>query len=448
MHTRGGLLIGASTSAYQIEGAVTEDGRGLSIWDTFCRLPGAIRNGDTGDVATDHYHRLDEDLDLLAWLGVDAYRFSVAWPRVLPSGQGRVNPPGLDFYDRLVDGLLERDIAPFATLYHWDLPQTLQDQGGWTNRDIAGRFADYAAVVGESLGDRVRWWGTINEPWVAAYIGHHSGVHAPGISDDSAAVAAAHHLLLAHGLASDALSGVTDGDVGIVLNSSPVRPASEDPDDHAAARLVDGVLTRWWLDALTGSGYPVDVLEAFERVADLSVIRDGDLDVIADRLDFLGLNYYSPSTVAASGPGNRPVGPGLDGIVNRPAPGEVTDRGWAVDHTGLDELLRRVAAEHPDLPLMITENGAAFSDPDAVDGVVEDPRRVAYLRDHIRTAREAVDAGIDLRAYFVWSLLDNFEWAEGYDCRFGIVHVDYTTLARTPKRSAHWLREQLIGRAG
>lgn len=437
------LEIGTSTSAYQIEGAVTEDGRGPSIWDTFCRVPGAVRNGDSGDVATDHYHRVEEDLDLLAWLGVDAYRFSIAWPRVLPSGAPPVNQQGLDFYRRLVHGLRERGIDAFATLYHWDLPQALQDQGGWTNRDTAGRFADYAAIVGEALGDHVRWWGTINEPWVVAHVGHHSGRHAPGVQDDTAAVRAAHHLLLAHGLAAEALRSRVSGDIGIVLNSSPVRPASDEPDDRAAAHLVDGVLTRWWLDALTGTGYPDDVLAAFARVADLSAIHDGDLDTIARPLAFLGLNYYSPKTVAASGIGSRPVGPGLDGLVERPPRGEPTTMGWEVDPTGLAELLRRISGAHPDLPLLITENGAAYDDPEPRDGAVDDPARVDYLRDHLRTALEAVDDGVDLRGYFVWSLLDNFEWADGYAQRFGIVHVDYDTLERTPKRSAHWLRDRL-----
>lgn len=396
----------------------------------------------------DQSHGVSTSAYQIAWLGVDAYRFSIAWPRILPEGKGPVNSRGLDFYRRLVDGLQDRGIAAFATLYHWDLPQALQDQGGWTTRDTASRFADYAAVVGDALGERVRWWGTINEPWVAAHVGHHSGLHAPGLRDDTAAVSAAHHLLLAHGLAAEALASVASGDVGIVLNSSPVRSASDSPDDQAAARLTDGVLTRWWLDAITGSGYPADVLEAFSRVADVSVARDGDLDVIAAPLAFLGLNYYSPMTVAASGPGKRPIGPALDGIVQRPPQGEATALGWQVDPTGLAELLRRVSTEHPALPLLITENGAAYDDVEPIAGVVEDPRRVTYLQEHLRVVLELADEGVDVRGYFIWSLLDNFEWADGYAPRFGVVHVDFTTLARTPKRSAHWLRQAVPAHRG
>jgi beta-glucosidase len=441
-----GLQVGVATSAYQIEGAVTADGRGPSIWDVFCREPGAIADGSTGDDACEHYHRLEDDLDLLAWLGVDAYRFSIAWPRVHPEGRGRTNAAGLGFYDRLVDGLLERGIAPMATLYHWDLPAALQDAGGWASRDTAGRFADYAEVTARVLGDRVASWATLNEPWCAAHLGHQVGVHAPGVRDDAVAVAAAHHLLLAHGLGVEALRGTAAREVGIVINPAPVWPASEAESDLAAAHLVDGVLNRWWLDALIHGRYPSDVLEAFGAVADLSVIREGDLALIGASIDWLGVNFYRPERVAARGDGAPAIGPALDGIVAAPIDADHTQLGWPIHPPSMTDVLRRITDDYGPLPLWITENGAAYDDAPDADGAVRDDRRVDYLDAHLSAALDARDAGVDLRGYLVWSLLDNFEWAEGYVPRFGIVHVDYGTQRRTPKTSAHWLRDLLAAR--
>ncbi|HEX6255511.1 MAG TPA: GH1 family beta-glucosidase [Euzebyales bacterium] len=440
------LQVGVATSAYQIEGAVAADGRGPSIWDVFCRQPGAIADGSTGDDACEHYDRLEDDLDLLAWLDVDAYRFSIAWPRVHPDGRGRTNAAGLGFYDRLVDGLLERGIAPMATLYHWDLPAALQDAGGWAVRDTAGRFADYAEATARVLGDRVASWATLNEPWCAAHLGHQAGVHAPGVRDDAIAVAAAHHLLLAHGLGVEALRGAQAREVGIVINPAPVWPASDEADDQDAARLFDGVLNRWWLDAVVQGRYPSDVLEAFAAVADLSVIREGDPTIIGAPLDWLGVNFYRPERVAAGGEGTPAIGPALAGIVHPPIDAERTQLDWPIHPPSMTDVLRRIADDYGPLPLWITENGAAFDDAPDTDGAVRDDRRVDYLDAHLSAALDARDAGVDLRGYLVWSLLDNFEWAEGYVPRFGIVHVDYDTQRRTPKTSAHWLRDLLAAR--
>jgi beta-glucosidase len=435
-----GFLLGTATSSYQIEGGVAEDGRGPSIWDTFSHEDGRVRGGDTGDVACDHYHRLEDDLDLLAWLGVDAYRFSVAWPRVQPDGR-RVEPRGLGFYDRLVDGLLERGVEPFVTLYHWDLPQALEDAGGWSDRDTAGRFTDYAAVVADALGDRVRWWATLNEPWCSAFLGYASGVHAPGVRDDARAVAAVHHLLLAHGRAVPALRSVgADARVGIVLNPAPIRPLEDTEADRAAARLADGLRNRVWLDPLVHGRYPDDVLSAWAGNPGLGAVQEGDLVEISAPLDLVGVNYYHPVVVTTSADGAEPVGVGLSGMRDRHVEGIRTTMGWGVDPSGLTELLLRLAADYPDLPLMVTENGAAFPDETDEHGHVEDEDRVGFLRDHLRATLDARERGADVRGYFVWSMLDNFEWAEGYAQRFGIVRVDPEDLRRIPKRSAEWLR--------
>ncbi|TDC38916.1 GH1 family beta-glucosidase [Micromonospora sp. KC213] len=446
---------GAATAAYQIEGAAHDDGRGPSIWDTFSRTPGKVFAGHTGDVACDHYHRYADDVALMAELGLRAYRFSVSWPRIRPDGTGPVNPRGLDFYDRLTDALLERGIDPIVTLYHWDLPQALQDRGGWTNRDTAAHLADYAVAVYTRLGDRIRTWTTLNEPWCSAYLGYGSGLHAPGERDAGAAFAAVHHLLLGHGLAARALRSAGAEIVGITLNPADAQPA--DPTsaaDAAAVRLVDGLHNRIFLDPLTGAGYPQDVLEHLSRLVEPTFLRDGDEKIIAAPIDLLGLNYYAPTYVAG-----RPDGaggsayPGTEGAVEFLAPtGPTTEMGWMIEPAGLTRLLERISRDYPGLPLMITENGGAFpdktgaEDPDGGERVL-DHDRIAYLDGHLRAAHEAIARGVDLRGYLVWSLLDNFEWAEGYQKRFGIVHVDYLTQRRTPKSSARWYQE-VISRNG
>ncbi|MFG1899025.1 GH1 family beta-glucosidase [Micromonospora carbonacea] len=443
---------GAATASYQIEGAARDDGRGPSIWDTFSRTPGKVFAGHTGDVACDHYHRYADDVALMAELGLKAYRFSIAWPRIQPDGTGPVEPRGLDFYDRLTDTLLDRGIDPIVTLYHWDLPQTLQDRGGWTNRETAEHFATYAGAVHGRLGDRIRTWTTLNEPWCSAYLGYGNGVHAPGVRDAGAAFTAVHHLLLGHGLAVRVLRASGAEAVGITLNPAEVQPADRDSAaDAAAVRLVDGLQNRIFLDPLTGAGYPADVLEHVARMVDpATFLRDGDEKLIAAPIDLLGINYYAPTYVAG-----RPDGaggsawPGTEGAVEfLPAAGSVSDMGWAIEPAGLGRLLDRLAADYPGLPLMITENGGAFPDRTTDSaGRVADADRIAYLDGHLRAVHAAIGRGVDLRGYLVWSLLDNFEWAEGYRKRFGIVHVDYLTQRRTPKASARWYQE-VISRNG
>ncbi|MEU7715629.1 GH1 family beta-glucosidase [Micromonospora chalcea] len=446
-----GFVWGGATAAYQIEGAARDYGRGPSIWDTFSRTPGAVFAGHTGDVACDHYHRYAEDVALMAELGLRAYRFSVSWPRVRPDGTGPVEPRGLDFYDRLTDALLDAGLDPIVTLYHWDLPQALEDRGGWTVRETAEHFAEYALAVHGRLGDRVRTWTTLNEPWCSAYLGYGSGVHAPGRRDAGDAFRAVHHLLLGHGLAARALRSAGVETLGITLNLADVQPAdAASAADVEAVRLVDGLHNRIFLDPLTGAGYPADVLAHVSRIVTPDFVRDGDEKLIAAPLDLLGLNYYAPTYVAG-----RPDGaggdayPGTAGAVEfLPPAGPLTDMGWSIEPAGLTRLLERVAADYPGLPLVITENGGAFPDTDVDEqGGVADADRVAYLDGHLRAAHEAIARGVDLRGYLVWSVLDNFEWAEGYRKRFGIVHVDYLTQRRTPKRSARWYQE-VIARNG
>ncbi len=418
---------------------MNEDGRGPSIWDTFCRKPGSIRNGDTGDVACDQYHRYEEDVALMAELGLKAYRFSVAWPRIQPEGRGAPNQPGLDHYRRLVDALNRHGIAPLPTLYHWDLPQALEDQGGWGSRDTALRFAEYAAIVHRSLRDDVHSWITLNEPWVAAWFGYGTGIHAPGRTDDALALAASHHLLLAHGLARDAIGA--GGDVGIALNLQPARPATVDPRDVAAALLADLHMNRLFLDPLFGRGYPAQLVEHYRTVSDMRFVRDGDLEVIAGPLGFLGVNYYRRHTVIAearSQTGADELPGSLAARSVLPEGVEVTAMGWPVEPQGLADLLIELHREYGPGRIVVTENGAAFDDEPAPDGVVHDARRIAYLRDHIAAARAALEAGVPLAGFLVWSLLDNFEWAEGYAKRFGLVHVDFVNQERTPKESAAW----------
>jgi beta-glucosidase len=438
---------GVSTAAYQIEGATREDGRGPSIWDTFARTPGKVFAGHTGDVACEHYFRYTEDVALMARLGLRAYRFSIAWPRVRPDGSGPTSNRGLDFYDRLVDTLLGHDITPYPTLYHWDLPQALEDRGGWTVRQTAEHFAEYAASVHRRLGDRIETWTTLNEPWCAAFLGYAAGVHAPGRRDPAAAFAAAHHLLLAHGLATRALRADGASTVGITLNLAPVVAENpDDPHDTAAVRIVDGLLNRWFLEPLLRGHYPDD---APVPGHDVPYRRDGDGGLIAAPIDLLGVNYYHPCVVAARpGATGNPAYPGSDGIEFRPATGPVTAMGWPIEPWGLTEILVRLATEYPHVPLLVTENGAAFDDrPDPVTGEVVDPERTRYLEAHLRAAQQARALGADLRGYLVWSLLDNFEWAEGYRKRFGLVYVDYATQQRVPKSSAWWFRD-VIRRGG
>jgi beta-glucosidase len=427
------FIWGAATASYQIEGAAHDDGRGESVWDRFCATPGKVRNGDSGAVACDFYHRYRDDIALMRELGLDAFRFSIAWPRVLPDGRGRVNEAGLDFYDRLVDELLAHDIEPFATLFHWDTPQVLEDEGGWTVRSTAEAFVEYTDAVVARLGDRVRRWITHNEPWVVAWIGHAWGEHAPGRRSEADAVAASHHLLLSHGWAVDAIRrAAPDAEVGITLNLAHAYPASDSPEDEAAAWQVDGEGNRWFLDPVFRGSYPADLLERNELVA--PHVRDGDLETISAPLDFLGVNNYFRFVVRGSGNGGRPH------IVHDPEALH-TDMGWEVFPDGLHRLLVRVGEDYAPPAIYVTENGAAFGDVRTHDGRVHDPERTSYLADHIEAVRRAVADGSPVRGYFVWSLLDNFEWAHGYSKRFGIVYVDYPTLERVPKDSFYWYRD-------
>ena len=426
-----GFRWGVATSAYQIEGAVTEDGRGPSIWDTFAHTPGRIARGENGDVACDHYHRWRDDIAVMRSLGVNAYRFSLAWPRVVPDGAGPVNQAGLDFYDRLVDGLLEAGIAPFPTLYHWDLPQALQDQGGWTARDTAEHFAAYAARVAAALGDRVSDWTTLNEPRPAAWLGYLEGRLAPGIADLRAAVPAAYHLLLGHGLAAQAIRAQSPGArVGLVNAHTACEPATDSDADAAAATRYDGHANRWWLDPICGRGFPADMLAVYG--VDLPA-RAGDLDTIATPLDWLGVNYYSPSIVA-----HDPAGPVPHVHVVRAREGaRQTMLGWEARPEGLEQVLLRLSRDYGVPRLYITENGSAWPDTIAPDGQVHDEDRVRYLDEHLAACGRALRQGVPLAGYFAWSLLDNFEWAEGYDPRFGIVYVDFATQRRIVKDSGH-----------
>jgi beta-glucosidase len=433
---------GAATSAYQIEGAADVDGRGASIWDTFCREPGRTVNGDTGDVAIDHYHRSAADVRLLADLGFRAYSFSISWSRVFPSGRGPLNQRGLDFYLRLVDDCLAAGLEPYPTLYHWDLPQALQDEGGWTNRATIDAFADYAAAVYEALHDRVETWATLNEPWCAAYLGHCAGIHAPGVQDEAAAVAAAHHQLVAHGAAIARMRSIRrDRALGIVLNPAPI--VAVDPSDPVlvdAVRRVDGLMNRFFFDGLLRGEYPADLVHDLGPLLDVRHAEDAA--VIAAPIDWLGINYYHDHRLGLADPAEHPPTPfprtpATKLVADTPL---VTDLGWPVTPYGLTDLLVRLRDEYPNLPpLYITENGAAFNDP-LVDGRIDDKRRIEYYTAHIEAVSNAIDRGVDVRGFFAWSAFDNFEWHSGYGMRFGIVHVDYETLVRTPRASAHWFQ--------
>jgi beta-glucosidase len=416
---------GAATASYQIEGAANEDGRGESIWDRFSATPGKVRTGDTGLVACDFYHRYREDIALMRELGLDAFRFSIAWPRIIPEGRGRVNPPGLDFYDRLVDELLANDIEPFATLYHWDLPQALEDRGGWASRETVDAFGEYAQVVAERLGDRVSRWITHNEPQVSSWAGYGSGSHAPGRHSKSDATAAAHHLLLSHGRAVEIIrAAASKAAVGITLNLYSVQADGDDESAVEVARRIDGGDNRWFLDPIFRGEYPADVLELLGDAA--PPVEEGDLAAISTPLDFLGVNNYSRLVI---GGGGKPL---------RNSNAVYTDMDWEVYPEGLYEVLVRLRDEYSVPTIYVTENGAAFGDIRGHDGEVLDPERQDYLDGYIRAVGRAVQAGVPVSGYFVWSFLDNFEWAHGYSKRFGIVYVDYPTLERVPKGSFHW----------
>ncbi|NES29276.1 beta-glucosidase [Micromonospora terminaliae] len=428
-----GFRWGVSTSAYQIEGAVAADGRGPSIWDTFAHSPGRIVDGSTGDEACDHYHRYAEDVGLLAGLGVSAYRFSVAWPRVQPTGTGAANPAGLDFYDRLVDALLAAGVDPVATLFHWDLPQALEDTGGWLNRDTAHRFAEYADLAAARLGDRVKLWITLNEPFVHMSLGHGMGVHAPGKTLLFDAFPVAHHQLLGHGLAVSALRARSTSPVAIANNYSPVRLAGDTDADRAAGAAYDALQNRLFTDPLLGRGYPE------EPGFDPGVVRAGDLDVIAAPIDVLGVNYYNPTGIRAPADEDSPLPFEIVPLTGYPR----TAFDWPVVPDGLRELLVQLHQRYGDAlpPIQITESGCAYDDVPDADGSVPDPDRIAYLDGHVRAVREAMAEGVPVTGYFVWSLLDNWEWAEGFTKRFGLVHVDYATQRRTPKSSYAWFRD-------
>jgi beta-glucosidase len=423
-----GFTWGVATSAYQIEGAVAEDGRSPSIWDTFSHTPGKVAGGDTGDVACDSYHRWPEDLGLMKELGVGAYRFSIAWPRIMPDGRGPVNPAGLAYYDRLVDSLLAAGITPYPTLYHWDLPQALQDRGGWTSRDTAACLAEYASAVAGRLGDRVTNWVTLNEPRCAAWIGHLEGRHAPGLADIDVAVPVSFHLLLGHGLAAQAVRAAAPGArVGLVNVFHTCEPASDRPEDIEATARFDGHVNRWWLDPIHGRGFPADM----QRVYGVELPEQpGDLATIATPLDFLGANYYSPAVIADDPDGPAPYARDVppDGVPQ-------TMLRWEIRAAGLEQVLVRLAREYGAREVYVTENGSAWADDLTPDGQVHDGGRLRYLEEHLAACGRAVRRGVPLAGYFAWSLLDNFEWDYGYDARFGLVYVDYATQQRVMKNS-------------
>ncbi|MEI8167964.1 MAG: GH1 family beta-glucosidase [Chloroflexales bacterium] len=444
-----GFVWGAATAAYQIEGAWDADGKGESIWDRFAHTPGKIAGGATGDVACDHYHRWAEDVASMAALGLGSYRFSLAWPRIFPEGDARLNQRGLDFYRRLIEALNERGIAPAVTLYHWDLPQALQDRGGWLNRDTALRFAEYAACMFRQLGGEVRFWATHNEPFVQAFYGHGTGENAPGHRNPWEILTVGHHLLLSHGLAVEAFravlprpatSGAPAPQIGIVLFVWPHHAASRSQRDQAANRIADGGMNRLFLAPLFAGGYPEDLLRHFRWRGMRPAVRPGDLALIGAPLDFLGLNTYT-RLVNQANPFDL-----LSGARQLPARGPTTAMGWEIYPNCIIEALRK-AREYTSLPLYITENGAAFNDVIGPDGAIDDQNRIAYLRQHLAVAHQAIAEGIDLRGYYVWTLLDNFEWAKGFGKRFGLIHTDFVTQQRRWKRSAYWYRD-VIARNG
>lgn len=436
------FLWGVATSAQQIEGAFNEAGRGESIWDRFARVPGNIVDGSDARIACEHYHRWRDDIGLLKWLGVDAYRFSIAWPRVFPTGSGSLNASGLDFYDALVDGLLAEGIQPFVTLHHWDLPQALQERGGWTARATVDAFTRYTDAVSARLGDRVRHWVTHNEPWCMAHLGYEEGVHAPGMQVPSASLRVAHHLLLSHGRAVEVLRRNAPGaEIGIVLILASVHGASGAESDSGAVRQLDGSFNRWYLDPLYRGRYPEDAIADRVRLGHLSApelpfVKPGDLELISTPTDFLGVNNYSRIVVTSS-PTGAPM------AVQVAPQHELTAMGWEVYPQGMYEVLMRVKHEYAPARIYVTENGAAFADEPGPSGALADVRRVEYLRSHIAAAQRALADGAPLHGYFVWSLMDNFEWGQGLSKRFGLFHVDYATQRRTPRESAYWYRDMI-----
>ena len=430
------FIWGVATSSYQIEGAANEDGRGQSIWDTFCKVPGKVANFDNGDIACDHYHRFKEDLDLMKWMGVKAYRFSVAWPRVIPDGVGRVNEMGLDFYDRLIDSLLEREIAPWLTMYHWDLPEALQLRGGWNNREVVEWFGEYGEVLTSRFGDRVKNWMTLNEPFCSAWLGHLYGDMAPGIKDLQTALNVSHNLLMSHGLACQVIrSNVSEANVGIVINVTPAVPATDSQVDSNAAQLADGFDNRWFLDPVFGRTYPADVIDALGASPE---IHSGDMKLIAQDLDFLGVNFYFRQTVAAD-QNSKPLPIRSVNLENV----KRTAMNWEVHPQAFEEILLRISKEYSPKAIYITENGSAWND-EVINGEIIDDERIDYLVRHLDAMRSARNQGAPILGYFAWSFLDNFEWAYGYEKRFGLIHVDYKTQTRTPKKSAFFYRQLLL----
>jgi beta-glucosidase len=426
---------GTATSSYQIEGSWDQDGKGESIWDRFCHTPAKIENGDTGDEACDHYHLWRNDLSLMKALGLKNYRFSIAWPRVIPMGNGKVNQSGLDFYQKLVDGLLEIGIDPYVTLYHWDLPQLLQDKGGWPARNIVDAFVDYADVVSRVLGDRVKNWITLNEPWVSAFVGYDEGRHAPGHTNLAEAVAASHHLLLSHGQAVPVIRSNSPGaNVGITLNLTQPVPASSSAEDRNKARWIDGNINRWFLDPLVGRGYPQDMARDYKD--SMHFVMPGDMDIIATPIDFLGVNYYT-RIIARSSEVSEEENEPLTVFPND----EHTEMGWEVYPLGIYNVLGRLHFDYAIPAIYITENGAAFNDKVGSDGQVDDQNRQSYIQRHLVMVHKAIEIGVPVKGYFVWSFLDNFEWAHGFSKRFGIVYVDYKTQQRILKSSAKWYQQ-------
>jgi len=445
-----GFLWGSATASYQIEGAAHDGGRGLSVWDTFSHTEGKVANRHTGDVACDHYNRVEQDVAMMADLGLQSYRFSISWSRVMPDGRGKVNAEGLAFYNRLVDQLLERGITPCPTLFHWDLPQVLEDIGGFRNRDTVSWFGDYAALMARELGDRVSMWSTFNEPWCYAYLGHAAGQHAPGLTDPHAAVTVAHHELLAHGLALESMRAERGSLLlGIVINASNIAGEGTPAAPERQIQLIDAIHNRWWFDATLRGEYPANLLESYGSLAD--AIQPGDLETIAQPLDWLGVNYYFDILVRGVEDDDATTAmrayPTVVGVTEAAEREVHTDMGWPITPQGFTKLLLRLRNDYPNIPpIYITENGAAYDDP-IVDGRCADPRRIDFLDQHLRALKAAIDVGVDVRGYFQWSLMDNFEWSMGYDKRFGLVHVDFDTLERTPRDSAYWYRNVIRANA-
>lgn len=445
-----GFRWGVATAAYQIEGAVDEGGREPSIWDTYSKIPGNILNGDTGEIACDHYHRFKEDIGLMESIGITDYRLSISWSRLLT--RGRLNAEGVGFYRGLLTSLLEVGITPWVTLYHWDLPQWLEDAGGWPARETAQQFADYAVAAHSALGDLAHHWITVNEPVNTSLLGYAGGIHAPGRKSPLAGLAAAHHLHLGHGLATRAIQERDPAAwIGPTFLLTPIHPATSEATDRAASVKLDGILNRLFLDPVFRGAYPEDLLENVERFGFSDVVRDGDLDIIAAPVDFLGVNYYFRVVVSSEPQGSgssfdwrRDAWVGCEDVHPVQVDGVRTEMGWEIYPDGLTEVLTRVSRDYTQKPLYITESGAAFADDLTPDARVEDHKRVDYMRSHISTAKRAIDQGVDLRGYFAWSLLDNFEWTFGYAKRFGLVHVDFGTQVRTPKQSAAWYRELIV----